>query len=149
MKKLVVMAVMALAVASASAVEVCVRGTHSSGADNTAAGVTIGQKFGPVGVEGAFDRTTRGSVNTNKFSVTGSYDVATFYGIVVAPKAGVAFIDTANSGSNGYAAIVGVGATYPLTKQVSLTADYYYQKAQTSFSSYDGNYFAFGAKYSF
>ncbi len=147
MKKLAIMAALAVAAISASAVEVGVRGTHNVDAAADSVGVTVGQKFGAIGVEGAFDRSTRGSANVNKFSLVGSYDVAKVAGITLAPKVGVSFIDPV--GVNGYAASVGVGASYPLLKNVSLVADYSYQRGQERVRAFNGNQVSAGVKYSF
>lgn len=147
MKKIAIMAALAVAAVSASAVEVGVRGTHTVDAVADTAGVTVGQKFGAIGVEGSFDRTTRGVSNVNKYSLVGSYDVAKVAGITISPKVGVAFIDPV--GVNGYAATVGVGASYPLTKKVSLVADYAYQRGQDRVRAFNGNLVSVGAKYSF
>ena len=43
----------------------------------------------------------------------------------------------------------GVGVSYPLTKQVSLTGDYRYQVGQSRVSAFDGNAFYAGVKYAF
>lgn len=149
MKKIVVLAALALAAVSASALELGVRAGNSPVADNTVVGVTVGQKFGPVGVEGAFDRTTRGDVNVNKYSLVGSYDLVSFHGVTIAPKAGVAFVDPANTGVNGYAVVVGAGASYAVTKNISLVADAMWQDGQKRSSNFDGVYYTVGAKYSF
>lgn len=143
------MAALVLAAASASAADVGVRLSHapSNGSAN-ALGVTLGQKFGAVGVEGAFDRSTTGAVNVNKYSLVGSYDIAKFGSMTVAPKVGVAYVDPSR-GLSGTALTVGVGASYPLTKQWALTTDYSYQRGQDKIRAYDGNYFTVGAKYSF
>lgn len=145
MKKLVIMTALAIAAISASAVEVGLRGTFSS-ADNMAdsVGVTLGQKYGKFGVEGAFDRTTRGAVNVNRWSAVGSYDLAVFKKAVIAPKLGYAYITPA-VGDNGGAWTFGVGTSYPVYKQVSLTADYYYQIGQARVDAFNGNYFVVGA----
>jgi outer membrane autotransporter protein len=149
MKKLVIMAAMALAAVSVSATEVGIRLGHSTGAGSTtSAGVTLGQKFGEYGVEGSFDRTTIGPANMNRYGITGSYDAWKLGDVTISPKIGVAYINPQGF-RNGAAITAGVGASYPLTKQVSLTADYYYQRGQDRVRGYDGNYFLVGAKYSF
>lgn len=149
MKKLVIMAALAVAAVSASAVELGARGTFSS-ADNMAdsAGVTVGQKFGKFGVEGAFDRTTRGVNSVNRWSLAGSYDLVKLGPVMLAATAGVATIDPTNSASGG-AVTVGANASFPLTKQVSLVGGYYYQSGADRISFADGNYFTVGAKFSF
>ena len=148
MKKIVMSLALVFAVASASALEVGIRATHSNGDAGMATGVTIGQKFGNVGVEGAFDRTTRGVVNVNRYSVAGSYDLVNVGLVTISPKVGVAVIDPAGGG-HGSAFLVGVGASMPLTTNVALTADYTYQRGQSRVSAYDGNRFSVGVKYSF
>lgn len=148
MKKIAIMAILATAVVSASALEVGVRGTHSSGADVSSVGATVGQKFGKFGAELGYDRTTRGAANLNKWSLVGSYDVAQFGPVTVAAKAGVSTIDP-STGPSGGALQAGVGVSYPLMKNVSLVGDYYYQKGADRIRATDGNYFSFGAKYSF
>lgn len=149
MKKLVIMAAMALAAVSVSATEVGIRLGHSTGeGSTTSAGVTLGQKFGDYGVEGSFDRTTIGSVNMNRYGVVGSYDIAKIGDVTISPKIGFVHVDP-SVGRSGQAVTAGVGASYPLTKQVSLTADYFYQRGQGRVSGYDGNYFLAGVKYSF
>jgi len=151
MKKLVIMAALAVAAVSASAVELGVRGTFSS-ADNMAdsVGVTVGQKFGKFGAEGAYDRTTRGTANVDRWSLVGSYDVVKLGPVMVAATAGVATInsDAKNSPSGG-AMTVGANASLPLTKQLSLVGGYYYQSGADRISFADGNYFTVGAKFSF
>jgi hypothetical protein len=148
MKKLVILAALAAAAVSASALEVGVRAGNSPVADNTVVGATIGQKFGPVGLEAAFDRTTRGSENLNKWSAVASYDMVTLAGVTIAPKAGVAFIDPSIA-PNGYAVVVGAGASLPVTSNIKLVADAMWQDGQTRVSGVDGVYYTVGVKYSF
>lgn len=149
MKSLLIAALVATASLPTLALDVGMRGVYNEGNIPSMAGVTVGQKFGPVGVEGAFDRSTRGPVNVNRWSVLGSYDVVKFGPVTVSAKAGAAFIDPSDSGINGYAAIVGVGASFPVTKRVSLVADYAYQRGQERVSSFNGNSVSAGAKFSF
>jgi len=148
MKKLAIMTALVLAAASASALEVGVRGVHTGNDTADMVGVTVDQKFGKVGVEGAFDRSTRGVANVNRWSLVGSYDVAKVAGLTVSAKAGLAFVDP-SVGENGYAALVGVGASYPLTKKVSLVADYAFQKGQTRVAGFNANNVSAGVKVSF
>lgn len=148
MKKFAVMAVLAAVAFSASAVEVGVRGTHTGANSADMVGVTIGQHFGAMGVEGAFDRSTRGTMDVNKYSLVGSYDVVKYADATLAAKVGATFINP-TVGVNGYAGTIGVGVSYPLTKSISLVADYAYQKGQARVSSFDGNLVSVGAKFSF
>jgi opacity protein-like surface antigen len=150
MKKIAIASVLALAAFSASAVEVGVNGSYDFGSSNDrpGAGITIGEKFGKTGVTAGFDRYTKGN-EQNKWSLVGSYDVATIAKTTIAVKAGAVYLDNMGRVSDGYAALVGAGASYPLTKTIALTADYRYQAGQSRVNSFDGSTVAFGAKYSF
>jgi len=150
MKKFAIASVLALAAVSASAVEVGVNGGYSWGGptDRPSAGITLGEKFGKMGVTAGFTRATK-DVDQDKYSLVGSYDVATIAKTTVAVKAGAAYLSNTGNVADGYAALVGVGASYPITKAVSLTADYRYQAGQSRVNQFDGSTVAFGAKYSF
>ena len=150
MKKIAIASVLALAALSASAVEVGVNGSYDFGGanDRPGAGITIGEKFGKVGVTAGFDRYTKGT-DQNKWNLMGSYDVATVAGATVAVKAGAMYIDNTGRVADGYAALVGAGVSYPLSKTVALTADYRYQAGQSRVNTFDGSTVLFGGKYSF
>ena len=150
MKKLAIASILALAAVTASAMEVGVNGSYDFGGSNErpGGGITVGEKFGKVGITAGFDRYSKGT-DQDKWSLVGSYDVATVAGATVAVKAGAVYLDNAGKTADGYAALVGAGVSYPLTKTVSLTADYRYQAGQTRVDKFNGNSVAFGAKYSF
>lgn len=150
MKKLAIASVLALAAFSASAVEVGVNGSYDMGGSNDrpGAGITIGQKYDKFGITAGFDRYTKGT-DQNKWSLVGSYDVATIAKTTLAVKAGAVYLDNSGKSADGYAALVGAGASYPITKDIALTADYRYQAGQSRVNQYNGSTVAFGAKYSF
>lgn len=150
MKKLAIASVLALAAFSASAVEVGINGSYDFGSSNDrpGAGITVGQKYDKFGITAGFDRYTK-NTDQNKWSLLGSYDVATIGKTTVAVKAGAVYLDNTGRVADGYAAVVGAGVSYPLTKTVALTADYRYQAGQSRVNSFDGSTVAFGAKYSF
>lgn len=147
MKKIAIASIIALAATAASAMEIGVKTSRDYGSDRNTLGLTLGKKFDKVGVEGGFERTTVGEAQ-NRYSLTGSYDLATFNKLTVAAKAGVAYLDNRHS-DDGYAVAAGVGVSYPLTDKVSLTADFMRQAGQTRVQQFDGNRFTVGAKYSF
>lgn len=134
---------------SAGALEV---GTHvgrnSSIGDNFG-GVSVSQKFTDrVGVEATADRTLLTGRSTNRFGVLGTYDVAKLGDLTLTAKAGGAYFSPSNL-AGGYAGVAGVGASYPVSKNVSLTADYAYQYGQARVKSLNGNIYTVGLKYSF
>lgn len=150
MKYKIALAGALLAISSiASAVEVGVVGSYDYGPSNNRAGggITIGQKFGSVGLTAGIEQYNKNE-NQTKMTLVGSVDVAKVLGATIAVKGGAAYLNNSSS-ADGYAWIAGVGATYPLTKQWALTADYRYQVGQNRVNQFDGNSALFGVKYSF
>lgn len=150
MKKLAIASLIALAATAASALEVGVTSTRDySGAQNrNASGVTVGEQFGKVGVTAGFERFTQGANDQDRYSVVAGYTIAKLGSVTVTPKVGVAYLNN-QTGQDGYAMTAGVGASLPVTKQVSLTADVARQYGQDRVQSFDGNRVALGLKYKF
>ena len=149
MKK-ILFATLATLAFSASAVEVGVTGTrdYSGTSDRTGYGVTLGQKFGAVGVVAGYDRFTQSTNDQDRYSVVGSYDVTKIGPVTLAVKGGVAYLNNQTS-SNGYAVTAGVGASVPVVKNLAATVDYRRQEGQNRVNAFDGNQVAVGLKYSF
>ena len=149
MKK-ILFATLATLALSASAVEVGVTGTrdYSGTSDRTGYGVTLGQKFGAVGVEAGYDRFTQSTNDQDRYSLVASYDVTKIGPVTIAVKGGVAYLDN-QTVANGYAVTAGVGASVPVVKNLAATVDYRRQEGQNRVSAFDGNQVAVGLKYSF
>ena len=149
MKK-ILFATLATLALSASAVEVGVNGTrdYSGTSDRTGYGITLGQKFGAVGVEAGYDRFTQSTNDQDRYSLVASYDVTKIGPVTLAVKAGVAYLDN-QTVSNGYAVTAGVGASVPVVKNLAATVDYRRQEGQSRVNAFDGNQVAVGLKYSF
>lgn len=149
MKK--VLAALALAVVStvASAVDFgLVANRDYAGTDRNAVGFTLGQKYGAVGVQGGFERFTRGN-DQDRWSLVGSYDVAKFgKSAVLSVKGGAAYLNN-ERGADGFAWVGGLGLDVPLTKTISWTVDYRHQWGQDRVKQYDGNTIGTGVKFSF
>jgi len=151
MKKLTIAAatVLALAATSVSAVEVGVTGTRDYSGDNrNFGGITIGQSFGKLNATLGAERSSVGDNDQNRFSLVGSYDLVKLGPITVSPRLGVAYLDN-QTGSDGYAATAGIGASVPVTKQVSLGVAVDRQYGQDRVESFDGNRVSVGFKYRF
>jgi opacity protein-like surface antigen len=151
MKKIALATLLALAVGSASAVEIglTTQRDYSQTPDRNGLGITVGQKFDKVSVTGGFERYTQNTNDTNRWSLVGGYDVAKFGDFTITPKIGVAYLDPTTT-SNGWQGSVGVGASYAVTKTVALTADYRYQSAfQSRVNNFDGNVISAGVKVGF
>ena len=149
MKKIAIATILAVTAMSASALEVGVTGTRDyASTDRNGAGLTIGQSFGKVGVTAGFDRFTSGTNNQDRYSIVAGYDVAKLGIVTVTPKVGAAYLDN-QTGSNGYAMTVGIGASLPVTKQVSVGLDLARQYGQDRVNTFDGNRVTAGVRYKF
>ena len=149
MKKIAIATILAVTAMSASALEVGVTGTRDyAGTDRDGYGLTFGQSFGKVGVTAGFDRFTSGTNDQNRYSIVTGYDVANLGVVTVTPKVGVAYLDN-QTGSDGYAMTVGIGASLPVTKQVSVGLDLARQYGQDRVNTFDGNRVTAGVRYKF
>jgi hypothetical protein len=148
--KKILFATLATLALSASAVEVGVTGTrdYSGTSDRTGYGVTLGQKFGAVGVVAGYDRFTQSTNDQDRYSLVASYDVTKIGPVTIAVKGGVAYLNN-QTVSNGYAVTAGVGASVPVVKNLAATVDYRRQEGQNRVNAFDGNQVAVGLKYSF
>lgn len=148
MKKLAIASLLAVAAASASAVEVGVTAARDyAGSDRNAAGFTVGHPVGPVTLTAGFDRTSTG-VAQNRWSLVAGYDVTKVGPVTLSVKGGAAYLDNA-SGVDGYAWVVGAGVSVPVVKNVAATLDLTRQYGQDRVSAFDGNRVTVGLKYSF
>lgn len=147
MKKIIFIAAL-FAATAASAVELGINTSRDmANSDRTGYGVTVGQKFDKVGVTAGFDRYATGT-DLDKYTLVGSYDVAKFGSVTLAAKAGVAYLNQ-KAGNDGYAGLVGVGFSAPITQSVSATVDYRYQAGQSRVNSLDGSTVSAGVKFAF
>ncbi len=179
MKKILIATAISLAATAASAIEVGLTVgknyaknnsadcgfiigpmTCTQGTDRTEYGITVGQKYDKLSVTAGFARNDGGSPITqptdgayrdqrqDRYSLTAGYDVAKVGPVTLTPKVGVAYLNNARD-TDGYAMTVGLGASVPVTKQVSLTADVARQYGQDRVNQYNGNRVAAGIRYSF
>jgi hypothetical protein len=149
MKKFAIATMIALAATAASALEVGVTTARDyAGTDRNATGVTVGEKFGAVTLTAGFDRATLGANDQDRYSLVAGYNVAKLGPVSVAVKGGAAYLNN-QTGQDGYAALVGVGASLPINKNMALTVDATRQYGQDRVNSFDGNRVTAGVKYSF
>jgi hypothetical protein len=149
MKKFAIATMIALAATAASALEVGVTTARDyAGNNRNANGVTVGEKFGAVTLTAGFDRATLGTNDQDRYSLVAGYNVAKLGPVTVAVKGGAAYLNN-QTGQDGYAALVGVGASVPVTKQVAFTVDAARQYGQDRVQSFDGNRVTAGLKYNF
>ena len=112
--------------------------------------LAVGSKWGPVGAEASYARSTGGEINVNQWGVTGSYDLYTYSNVTFDAKLGAVYVQP-SVGLSGWQATYGIGATLPLSgvKNTSLTTSYVYQNGQSAVNAWNGGTWNFGAKYQF
>ncbi len=149
MKKIAIASLLALAAISASAVEVGITGTRDySGTDRNFGGITLSEKFGNYGVALGLERSSISSNDQTRLSVVGDREVVKLGPVSVAGRLGVAYLNNQTS-ADGYALTVGVGASAPVSKKVSVGLAVDRQYGQDRIESFDGNRLTVSAKYSF
>jgi opacity protein-like surface antigen len=148
MKKIAIASILALSAVAASALEVGVTTTRDDTGARNATGFTVGTNHGRVGVAAGFERFTQGANDQDRYSIVAGYNVAKFGAITVTPKVGAAYLNN-QTGRDGYAATVGIGASMPLTKQVTVGVDYARQYGQDRVQSFDGDRVTASVKYRF
>lgn len=148
MKKLAIIALLATATGVASAAEVGVRMGQHGEDDAKYNGVTVTQTIKGVKTEFAFDRHSDNGFSVNRLSALGVMDLAKVGGVTLSAKGGVAHLNP-SQGSSGFAAIVGVGASYPLNKTTTLVVDVNRMRGQSRVSGLDGTSVSAGVKFAF
>lgn len=149
MKKIAIASLISLAATTASAVEVGVTATRDySGTDRNYGGITIGKTYGKVSATAGVERASAGNNDQHRFSLVGGYDAAKVGPVTFTPKVGAAYLDN-QFGQDGYAMTVGVGASMPVTKQVTLGLDVARQYGQERVQQFDGNRVTVGLRYKF
>ena len=180
MKQIVIASLLAIASITASALEVGVTvgnnyaknsssRSHepiigpmqwSNGTDRTEYGITVGEKFGKVGITAGFARSNGGTPITiptdgpykdqvqNRYSLVVGYDVAKIATVTVTPKLGVGYLDNTRD-ANGYVMTVGAGLSMPVTKKITFGLDYYRQYGQDRVNQFDGNRIQVSTRYAF
>lgn len=149
MKKFVLATALVLAATAASALEVGVTATRDYSGDNrNFGGITLGQSYGKLSATAGFERSTVGSNDQDRYSLVAGYDVAKLGSVTVTPRLGVAYLDNQTT-SNGYAMTVGIGASVPVVKKVSVGLAVDRQYGQDRVNQFDGNRVTASVKYSF
>ena len=149
MKKIAIASIIALAAVSASALEVGVTtSTSFAGADRAATGATVGTSLAGFGVTAGVEKFTKGANDQTRWSLVADRALTTVGPVALSARAGVAFLDNQSS-TDGYALVVGAGASLPVTKQVSLDLGVARQYGQKRVSGFDGNVATLGLKYKF
>jgi hypothetical protein len=154
MKKSILLVALLATFGVAQAVEVGVLGAkdeshQDQGKDHSHYGLTVGEQFGKVSVEGEFSVLNQSGNDQEKYSVIAGYDVYKLGFVTLTPKAGVSYLSNTGNVADGYAIRAGVGASVPLSDSVKAGVDFYHQYGQNRVSAYDGNTIQASVKYAF
>ena len=154
MKKGILLIALLATFGVAQAVEVGVFGAkdeshQDSGKNHSHYGVTAGEQFGKVSVEGEFSRLNQSGNNQDKYSVVAGYDICKLGNVTLTPKVGASYLNNVGSTADGYALRVGAGASVPLGGGFKAGVDFYRQYGQDRVSAFDGNTVQASLKYSF
>ena len=150
MKKFALASLLALAAVSASAVEVGVTAVDQTtpNPNRYGYGVTVGENFGAYNVTAGISRFNREANDQTRISLVGSREVYKAGPVSLTGRLGYAYLNN-QTGEDGSALTVGVGASAPITKQVSVGLSVDRQYGQNRVSSFDGNVITAGLKYRF
>lgn len=146
-------AVLMLFAGLASAADVGVNGGGITGKNaGGIAGVTVGDHFGKFSVDAGLARGWQHNNTSDRWTLVGGYDVVSISGVTITPKIGYAYLNNsstqpANRTPSASAALIGVGASLPVAKDIAVTADYAYQASANR--NNEGNILTAGVKYSF
>jgi hypothetical protein len=146
MKKLLICAM--LLAGNAAAFEMGI--TTSSDKKVTSTGIYGAQKFDKFSVQVGFDTFESSKFSVDRYSVLIGYDLFTFKDITTTVKIGDAYLEPSTKYLKyGHSVIQGVGVSYPVAKNVSVTLDYQKQRGETSVKVLSGEVIFVGFKYNF
>lgn len=148
MKKLAIIALLTAATGVASAAEVGVRMGQHGDDDARFNGVTVTETIKGVKTEFAFDRHSDNGFSVNRFSALGVMDLTKVGDVTISAKGGLAHLNPSR-GESGFAAVVGLGASYPFNKTTTLVVDVNRMRGQSRVSSLDGTGLSVGVKFAF
>ena len=150
MKKLAIATILATAAFAASALEVGVTAVDQTtpNPNRYGAGVTVGENFGGYNVTEGVSRFIREGNDQTRVSLVGSRDVYKAGPVALSGRVGVAYLNN-QTGEDGSALTVGVGASVPVAKSVTAGLSVDRQYGQNRVSSFNGNVITASVKYGF
>jgi opacity protein-like surface antigen len=150
MKKFAIATLMAIAAITASAVEVGVTAVNATtpNPNRYGYGVTVGENFGAYNVTAGVSRFIRETNDQTRVTLVGSRDLYKVGPVSLSGRVGLAYLNN-QTGEDGTALTVGVGAAVPVAKNVTAGLSVDRQYGQNRVSSFDGNVITAGVKVGF
>ena len=145
-KKIALIAAFIAAFSTAQAVEIGINdGTNLSSTENVW-GVSVGNTVHGYNLTAGFNR----SATADLYSLVNSAQVAKMGPVAVDAKVGGIYVNSkAGSAYDGYAAMIGIGASMPVTKTITAGLDYNYQAGQDRVAAQNGSRIVAGLKFNF
>lgn len=150
MKKFAIATILATAAIAASAVEVGVVGVNQAtpNPDRYGYGVTVGENFGAYNVTAGVSRFVREANDQTRVTLVGSREVYKVGPVSLTGRVGLAYLNN-QTGEDGTALTVGVGANVPVAKNVTAGLSVDRQYGQSRVDSFNGNVVTAGIKVGF
>lgn len=148
MKKFALAALVAVSL-SASALEVGVTGTDLSTEGNRyGVGVTVGEQIAGLGITAGVSRFNREANDQTRWSLVADKRLIAVGPVVISGRVGGAWLNN-KTGDDGFAGILGVGASMPLTKKMTAGVSLDRQWGQSGVTNSNGNVITAGVKVGF
>lgn len=148
MKKIIALIALTAASTAAMATDLTATVSRNHVTHTNDVALTVGKQFGALRGELVASRDLNGVNHVTNLGANVGYPLAAVHGVTFTPKVGVNYLN-AERRVQGYGVTVGVTATYPLTKDVTLVADASHLRNERSIASRDGNTLGLGLRTSF
>jgi hypothetical protein len=145
MKKAFISLAILATVSSASALEFGTGYTRDITNDQNGYGIQVSENWNKWSLTAQADRFDGVQ---DQFSVIAGYEVAKVWRVSLDAQAGVSYIYAENT-KDGLTSVVGLSATMPVIKNVSVTTDLRRQIGMDAMKQYDGTSLGVGIKYKF
>lgn len=148
MKKIIATIALTAASTAAMATDLTASVNRNYATETNAVSLTAGKQFGAVRGEALVSRDITGGNRVTNLGANVGYPLAAVHGVTFTPKVGVNYLNAQN-GTSGFGVRAGLEAAYPVTKNVTVVADYGYLRNETALRVRDGNTVGLGLRTGF
>ena len=145
MKKTFISLTIFTAVSSANALDFGTSYSRDITNDTNGYGIQVSESWNRWSLTAQADRFES---NQDQVSVLAGYQIAKIWKLIIDAQAGAAYIQADNS-KDGLTSVIGLSASVPIIKNISVTGDIRRQIGQASMKQYDGTSLGVGIKYKF
>jgi len=145
MKKAFISLTIFTAVSSANALDFGTSYSRDITNDTNGYGIQVSESWNRWSLTAQADRFES---NQDQVSVLAGYQIAKIWKLIIDAQAGAAYIQADNS-KDGLTSVVGLSASVPIIKNISVTGDIRRQIGMDAMKQYDGTSLGVGIKYKF